>query len=416
MHRKIHKIESPLKGEVKLSGSKSISNRLLIIRALCSDFFELKGLALADDTQVLLDALSVDRDVYDVHHAGTSYRFLCSFLTLKPGSQVLTGSERMKERPIGPLVDALRKLGADISYLEKEGYPPLNIGTSNWVKQNEPLRIDATISSQFISSLLLMAPSLPEGLILQLEGELVSRPYLEMTLRLMEEFGVEHDWEGDIITIKPQSYKAKEYEVEADWSAASYYYALCALVPGSEILLSGLRPKSTQGDSYIQQMMKPLGVHTEYINGVFKLSHFGQADNHTELDFLLQPDLAQTLSITCAGLGTTALFTGLQTLKVKETDRIAALQNELMKIQVFLSKLPAKFSKNQKLEYYMQEGEAMAEDTPQFASYKDHRMAMSFACLASKFDVIIENEDVVSKSYPDFWKDLESIGVRTSLM
>ena len=414
MNKKVHKITGPLKGHIQLAGSKSISNRLLIIRALCETDFEIADLANADDTQLLKEVLGQSDSTYDVHHAGTSYRFLCSYLSLKEGEQILTGSSRMKERPIGPLVDALRDLGANIEYLEEEGFPPLKISNSHWKKLEDTLKIDATVSSQFISSLLLVAPCLPYGLRLELVGDLVSRPYLEMTLKIMENFGISYDWTGQVITILPQKYQPKDTVVEADWSAASYYFGLVALVPGSTITLGGLQEYSLQGDAAIVDIMKQLGVDAHFDDGIWHLKHTGDLVITLEQDFLLQPDLAQTVSVTCAGLKMTALFSGLQTLKVKETDRIAALQTELAKVQVWLSKLPAKFSKNKSLEYYMQDGAIHTEDIPVFATYRDHRMAMSLAMLASKMDVIIEDAMVVSKSYPAFWEDLESIGIRIS--
>ncbi len=411
MNKTIKKINQPLIGHVELSGSKSISNRLLIIQALCQDDFELSDLATADDTKILQEVLKHKSDTYDVHHAGTSYRFLCSFLCLQPGEQVLTGSSRMKERPIGPLVDALRSLGAEIEYLEEEGYPPLKIGEAHWKQLQSPLKIDATISSQFISSLLLIAPALPYGLDIELVGDLVSRPYLEMTLKLMQEFGIEYSWEDQIIRVRKQDYQAKDYTVEADWSAASYYYNLVAMVPDSVISLGGLRPNSIQGDAEIVHMMKDLGVESSFDDGVLILKHQEEKAPSIEIDFILQPDLAQSIAVCCAGLGISGLFTGLQTLKVKETDRIHALQQELMKVQVFLSKLPPKFSKKSEAKYYIQEGKAQHEAIPSFATYKDHRMAMAFACLAANMDVQIEQAAVVSKSYPDFWSDLASLGI-----
>ena len=415
MNAKIKKIDKPLEGTIVLDGSKSISNRLLMIQALCEEAFDISKLASADDTQLLQKVLKKNGDVYDVHHAGTSYRFLTSFLCLKEGVQELTGSERMKERPIGPLVDVLRKLGADIEYMGEEGYPPLKIGKASWKKMDEPIEIDATISSQFISSLLLIAPKLPNGLHLRLMGNLVSRPYLEMTLELMREFNVQYTWEEDLISISPQSYAGKDYVVEADWSAASYYFSLVSLVPGSKVYLQGLKEESIQGDSEIVSMMSTLGVDASWENGQWKLEHNEERTENYEFNFILQPDLAQTIAVCLAGHGINGLFTGLQTLKVKETDRIAALQHELQKVQVFLSKLPSKFSKKTTDEMYLQEGKASSEETPIFATYRDHRMAMSFACLASMMDVEIEKAMVVSKSYPGFYEDLKSLGIEVEM-
>lgn len=413
MNKRLNKIVKPIAGHIHLAGSKSISNRVLIINALCNNDCEILGLANADDTEVLLKVLTEQTDLYDVHHAGTSYRFLCSLLAMKEGEQILTGSSRMKERPIGPLVDALREIGANIEYLENEGYPPLKIGEAKWNTKDTNLKIDATISSQFISSLLLISPCLPDGLRLELIGDLVSRPYLEMTLGLMKEFGVEHNWVENVITVLPQKYVAKSYEVEADWSAASYYFGLVALIPGTELSLGGLRQNSIQGDSKIVEMMKQLGVSSHFENGKWFLKYIGNPKDYIEQDFLRQPDLAQTISVVCAGLGTTALFSGLQTLSVKETDRIKALQNELLKVNVFLSKLPAKFSKNPDITFYMQEGLASSEDTPIFETYRDHRMALAFSMLSAKLNIEIEDPNVVTKSYPDYWNDYYSL---TSIM
>ncbi len=415
MNAKLKKIDKPLIGTIHLDGSKSISNRLLIIQALSDQEFAISKLASADDTQLLKKVLREKGEVYDVHHAGTSYRFLTSYLCLQEGHQVLTGSERMKERPIGPLVDALKTLGAEIEYLEKEGYPPLRIGEAKWETKEEVLEIDATISSQFISSLLLIAPKLPNGLRLRLKGELVSRPYLSMTLELMREFGIDYSWEEDIIQIVNQDYAGKDYTVEADWSAASYYFNLVSLVPGSRVVLQGLKETSIQGDSAIVDMMKKLGVDARWEAGNWLLEHSEERTGNYEYNFILQPDLAQSIAVCLAGHGINGLFTGLQTLKVKETDRIKALQQELQKVQVYLSLLPSKFSKKSSDEMYLQEGKASSEAPPIFATYRDHRMAMSFACLSAIMDIEIEKPMVVSKSYPRFYEDLMQLGVKIEL-
>lgn len=388
----------------------------MIIQALCQDEFQINRLAGADDTVILQRVLQENTDVYDVHHAGTSYRFLTSFLCLQEGSHLLTGSDRMKERPIGPLVDALRKLGAKIEYTENEGYPPLKIDKAEWKQLDSPLEIDASISSQFISSLLLIAPKLPNGLELKLVGDLVSRPYLEMTLELMREFGIDYSWDGDIISITQQEYVGKDYDVEADWSAASYYFVLVSLVAGSKVHLQGLKKESIQGDSEIVGMMLSLGVKARWENEEWILEHSEERTDNYEYNFILQPDLAQSIAVCVGAHGINGLFSGLQTLKVKETDRITALKNELQKVQVYLSLLPNKFSKKSIEEMYLQAGKAVSEETPVFATYKDHRMAMSFACLAAMMDVEIENPMVVSKSYPKFYEDLKSLGIEVAML
>ncbi len=408
---KISKPTKTIDGAIRLDGSKSISNRVQIIRALCTDDFEIEGLSTSDDSQCLQSLLAnLDQESFDAHHAGTTYRFMTAFLAMQQGSQVLTGSDRMKERPIGKLVDALRLLGAEIEYLEKDGYPPLKIGTPSGQKKQE-VSIDASISSQYLSALLLIAPTLPYGLSLKLEGNLVSRPYLEMTLAIMSHFGIQHSWINEIITIASQEYVARPFIVEADWSAASYYFGICALQKGSRIQLSGLHQESHQGDHKVAELYKILGVESTWQeDGSLLLEQKGTERTILDYDFIEQPDIAQTVAVSCAGLGMKGLFTGLQTLRIKETDRIHALQVELQKLSVFLTEMPMRFSPKKGLQYYMIEGKANIEKVPSFATYKDHRMAMAFAPLAILFDIMIEKHEVVSKSYPNFWNDLSSLG------
>ena len=407
---KVSKANKKIEGTITLSGSKSISNRVLIIQALCEETFEIKNLSDSDDTRTLQSLLNSDTCELDAHHAGTTFRFLTSYLAIKDGEQVLTGSSRMKERPIKALVEALNHLGADIEYLENEGYPPLKIKQPTKAFKSK-IELPADISSQYISSLLLVAPYLENGLEIKLIGEIVSRPYLEMTLRIMEYFGVDHSWEDDVIAVKPQKYKAKDFYVEADWSAASYYYIMGALSEDLDLTLKGLNEKSLQGDSAIVEIGNSFGIETSFISNEIYLKKSGKdVADHFEFNFLKCPDIAQSISTMCAGLGVAGLFSGLQTLRIKETDRIAALQTELAKVAVFLSRLPDKFSKKSEIEYYIQEGKAFTEVIPTFATYKDHRMAMSFAPLAMLFDVEVEDHMVVSKSYPNFWEDLASLG------
>ncbi|WP_367388406.1 3-phosphoshikimate 1-carboxyvinyltransferase [Lewinella sp. LCG006] len=408
----ISKPDRHLKGEVQLAGSKSISNRALIIQALCTGPFEIKRLANAKDTITLQALLTSEEELLDVGAAGTTFRFLTAFLASRPGTQILTGSERMKQRPIGVLVEALRSLGAQIAYVEAEGYPPLRIGHQAGFGEDAQLRIPASTSSQYITALLLLGPTLPQGIRLELEGKIVSRPYIEMTLGLMRHFGVQHTWEGNVIRVAPQAYQANDFTVEADWSAASYYYSLAALSDSCELQLHGLFADSFQGDAVLQEMYKAFGVATEFNETGLRLTKAAgtAAPPLFEYDFISCPDIAQTLAVTCAGLGTQGLFTGLETLRIKETDRIAALKNELSKVNSFFSPLPARFSKNSQKEYFMLEGKAAWTEAPTFATYEDHRMAMAFAPLAMYAPVAIAEPDVVAKSYPDFWKDLESLG------
>ncbi|MCO6477366.1 MAG: 3-phosphoshikimate 1-carboxyvinyltransferase [Phaeodactylibacter sp.] len=400
-----------LTGEVSLAGSKSISNRALIIRALCGENFPIHHLANARDTELLLQLLNSREAVRDAGPAGTTFRFMTAFLAGQPGEQTLTGTERMKQRPIGLLVDALRQLGADITYLEKEGYPPLRIGAATGFGQRGALSIAAGTSSQYISALLMIAPTLPHGLALRLEGKVVSRPYIEMTLRLMRYFGVEHQWEGDTIRIGPQQYQPRPFRVEADWSAASYYYAMAAFADEAHLQLNGLFDDSLQGDAVLAEMMETFGIRTTFNEaGVLLTRSSAPVPDTFEWDFILCPDLAQTLAVACAGLGVRGVFTGLDTLRIKETDRIAALQAELAKVQCRLEALPPEQAPDARREYFQTGGKASVRGTPCFATYEDHRMAMAFAPLGMLGTARIENPTVVAKSYPNFWEDLKQIG------
>ncbi len=409
----LHRSPGPLRGNVVLAGSKSISNRVLIIQALCTEAFPILGLASAKDTQLMQALLQSNEEVLDAGAAGTTFRFLTALLSLREGTQVLTGSARMKQRPIGALVEALRTLGADIQYLEKEGYPPLRIGPPRQMGVHTcEISIPADTSSQYISALLLIAPVLPHGLALRLEGHIVSRPYIEMTLRLMEYFGVEHVWEGNAIHIENQVYTPRPFEVEADWSAASYYYAMAAMASEAEFTLGGLFAHSLQGDAVLSLMMQQFGIETTFTAGA---AHLRKAKDvmpasNFEWDFITCPDLAQTLAATCAGLGVKGLLTGLETLRIKETDRIAALQKELSKVGVAFEEVPPHLAPCHDKPYFALRGKAHAASLPVFDTYEDHRMAMAMAPLAMCFPIAIRDPQVVEKSYPDFWKDLEKVG------
>ena len=416
MTRTISKSDRSILGSIELASSKSISNRILIIRALSETPFAIHRLANAKDTQLLDGLLSSKAAVLDAGAAGTTFRFLTAWLSLQEGEQVLTGTERMKQRPIGALVDALRKIGADIQYVENEGYPPLRIGSPAGLGKTNALTVPANISSQYISALLLIAPALPNGLQLTLEGDIVSRPYIEMTLRLMETFGATHRWEGNTISVTPQTYRAKAvdagFTIEADWSAASYYYALAAIADEADIRLGGLYENSLQGDAVLAEMMVKFGVQTHFEDSGIRIVKLPgtQPPPFFEYDFVKCPDIAQTLAVVCAALGTQGLFTGLDTLRIKETDRIAALQTELQKTGVHLSKMPPRFSNKTGKEFYMIEGKSEVTATPVFDTYEDHRMAMAFAPLALLGQVAIADADVVEKSYPDFWDDFQKLG------
>lgn len=399
-----------LNASITLAGSKSISNRVLIIRALTTAPFEIDRLANAKDTRLLQELLAADTDVLDAGAAGTTFRFLTAYLAFKPGVQVLTGSQRMKERPIGVLVDALRQLGATIEYLERDGYPPLRISAPKSLPESNVLRISAGTSSQYISALLMIAPTLPNGLELILEGKVVSRPYIEMTLRLMAYFGVHHTWENATIRVAPQTYTPRNFTVEADWSAASYYYSMAALSKSADLTLYGLFKDSLQGDAILPDIYEPLGVYTQFHESGIRLTKAGHnKTSEFEWDFLRCPDLAQTLAVTCAGLGIPGTFSGVETLRIKETDRIGALRDELAKTGVEVTPI---FTGQQ--EQFKLNGRARWEEPPVFHTYEDHRMAMAFAPLALLKPISIADPEVVEKSYPDFWKDLQQLGFELS--
>ncbi|GAB4498994.1 MAG: 3-phosphoshikimate 1-carboxyvinyltransferase [Saprospiraceae bacterium] len=402
----LSKPDRSLTGEITLDGSKSISNRALIVLALAganpADW--LSNLSTSKDTTTLLRLLTQKSDVFDAGDAGTTFRFLTAYLALQSGTQILTGSARMRERPVGGLVRALRDLGADVEFLEKEGYPPLKIGSLANHHIRQSVKIHAGTSSQFLSALLMIGPYLPEGLKLLPEGNLVSRPYLEMTLRLMRYFGAKAEWRGDSILVEPGRYTPKPFTVEADWSAASYWYEMAAFADGVDLHLKGLFADSWQGDSAVATMMQQFGIQTVFEkNSVHLKKTNSPLLTVFEQNFVECPDIAQTLALTCAGLGIRGIFTGLETLFIKETDRVAALQNELAKVGVSFRQLSESA-------FFEINGKANCSKTPRFATYGDHRMAMSFAPLAFFGKIEIENPAVVAKSYPAFWEHLVNVG------
>lgn len=407
----LHKTNRNITGTLSLTGSKSISNRALLIQALCDEPFEIKRLAAANDTELMEALLTSEEEIRDAGPAGTTFRFLTAYLALQPGTQILTGTERMKQRPIGVLVDALRQLGANIEYTEKDGYPPLRIGEAESLGTTNKLSISAGTSSQYISALLMIAPVLPNGLELTLEGQIVSRSYIEMTLGLMRHFGVSADWAGNTIKVAPQKYRGRDFTVEADWSAASYHYALAAFSDELDLQLDGLFEDSTQGDAALVPIMEKFGITTTFnATGARLTRSTSELPLMFEWDFLLCPDIAQTLAVICAGLGIQGLFSGLETLSIKETDRIAALQQELAKVNAYFSKLPPRFSPGSQKQYFMLEGKADLSNPPTFDTYEDHRMAMAFAPLALLGTIHINEPMVVEKSYPHFYEDLEFLG------
>jgi 3-phosphoshikimate 1-carboxyvinyltransferase len=412
MNIKLHKPVSSINGIISLSGSKSISNRVLIIKALSGLNFNIENLSNSDDTKflekALLQIVSGDLEEINIGHAGTDMRFLTSFLSIKPGKRIITGSDRIKQRPIKELVDVLRKMGANISYADKENYPPLLI--DGCILNGGRIVIDGTISSQFISSLLLVAPYFKSGLEIFITGKIVSKPYIDMTVKVMQDFGASLYWKEDTIIVKPipYTYSKSEYVVESDWSSASYYYSLLALSNApTKLILKKLFNNSIQADSVCEEIYASFGISTEFLKDEVILTKLEnrKALTRFEYDFINCPDIAQTVICTCVGLGVSFRFTGLSTLKVKETDRIFALKNEFKKVGVNLLITDHSISRDD-IEPINESQEIIVE------TYHDHRMAMSFATLCAKYsNITIIDSEVVSKSYPLFWEDLKIIGI-----
>lgn len=432
-----------ISGTVQLTGSKSESNRALIMQALSNGKVKIENLSKAVDTVTLSNILTEElgtkskeqgsgnqeqgaksRDqrsntggailntqysiLIDVGPAGTAMRFLTAYAAMQTGQIILTGSQRMKERPLGILVDALWKLGAEIEYTEKEGFPPLAINGPLKQKTSK-ISIKGNVSSQYISSLLLIAPVLPQGLEIHIESDLTSRPYVEMTLAMLSQAGINHEWKENIITVAHQSFNTSTIIIEPDWSAASYWYAIAALADDAELYLPGLTAYSLQGDSRITEIMANFGITTQFKNGGAYLKKEPKKLERKIFDFKECPDLAQTVIVCCAALGHNATFTGLETLKIKETDRIRALQNEMEKIGVKL------IEKN--LTYKLDCSGLNLSTKPLINTYHDHRMAMAFAPLALRVNEIeIEYPQVVEKSYPHFWEDLQKVGFKTDMV
>ncbi len=405
-----------ISGTIHLTGSKSECNRALLIEALSNGKVKVENISDAADavtlSAVLQSALksnagnktsgNLQPSTYNIGPAGTAMRFLTAFFTLQHGEIVLTGSERMKQRPIGILVDALRMLGANIEYSENEGFPPLLI-KGDFEQKQKRISIKGNISSQYITALLLIAPCLPFGLELQIEGDLTSKPYVEMTLAMLQTAGIKHAWFDSVIHIDKQEYKQTSLHIEPDWSAASYWYAIAALGNEAELLLPGLTAYSLQGDSIITEIMANFGITSQFKDGGVYIKKEPKEVIRKIFDLKECPDLAQTIIVVCAALKVEATFTGLETLKIKETDRIKALQNELGKIGVKLIE--------KGLVYKLDCSERFIPEKVFIKTYDDHRMAMAFAPLALLIpEIEIEDAQVVEKSYPAFWKDLEKVG------
>ncbi len=389
--------------DVKITGSKSETNRLLLLQALFPNI-TIENISNSDDSEVMQMALKGNQEIIDIHHAGTAMRFLTAFFAIQENRTVtLTGSPRMKERPIKILVDALRQLGAKIEYVEGEGFPPIKIKGQKLTKSN--VALPASVSSQYISALLLIASKFENGIELKLEGQITSVPYIKMTLALLNEIGVATSFIGNIIIVKPNTQRLapKTLTVESDWSSASYFYSIVALAKeGTTITLSSYKENSLQGDSALAEIYLKLGVETIFVNNSIILRKSAICNLQSAICNLnSSPDIAQTIVVTCLGLGIGCHLTGLHTLKIKETDRLQALRIELTKLGATISVT------NESLT--LQPSEHINSNV-KIATYNDHRMAMAFAPLALKVPIIIENAEVVSKSFPDFWNDLKSLG------
>ena len=390
-----------LHGRIQITGSKSESNRMLLLQALYPQI-TLDNLSNSDDTVAMKSGLESDKNMVDIGHAGTSMRFLSAYYsTLENQEKILTGSSRMQERPIGILVDALRQLGADITYLKNEGYPPLLIKGKRLTASE--VRLSANISSQYITALMLIAPSLPDGLRIYLEGKITSIPYIEMTLSLLHKIGVDAIFSGQHIQVFPKKDITQiTHAVESDWSSASYYFSMVALANEADVSLSTYKKDSLQGDRVLMDVYQQFGVKSSIENNTLALKKQTMGSTHVQLDLSDAPDIAQTIAVTCYGLGLSCSLTGLHTLKIKETDRLVALQNEL-------SKLGATIEITDK-SLHLHKRTNPIRPNVLIETYHDHRMAMAFAPLGLLVPIRIQDADVVTKSYPGFWKDLEQNG------
>jgi 3-phosphoshikimate 1-carboxyvinyltransferase len=390
----------------QLPSSKSISNRALILNALTGNRSTVSNLSSARDTKLMQALVNSKDQTIDVMDAGTTMRFLTAYFSLTNHTKTLTGTDRMKQRPIKLLVDALKSIGVEINYLENEGFPPIQILGFKEQKTNR-IEIPGNVSSQYISALMMAAPALPNGLIIQLTGEIGSVPYISMTASLMKDFGIEPeiDFKRNVISVKKGNYSPSSVTIEADWSAASYWFAFVALANEAEVTLPNVSEKSLQGDRVITEVMKSLGVQSAFVNANLKLTK-GTTEKHILWDFKDCPDLAQTVLPVCAAKGVTGEFIGLESLRIKETDRIAALKNELGKIGAVLSEPEVG-------RWKLEPGNIYSLKEP-IETYHDHRMAMGFAPWAALTDITILSPEVVNKSYPGFWDDVKGVGYKLS--
>nr|WP_319997569.1 3-phosphoshikimate 1-carboxyvinyltransferase [uncultured Draconibacterium sp.] len=404
----IYQVSTDIKeinGTINLPASKSISNRALIINALSYSPYPIQNLSDSDDTKVLTTALFSNSNKFDIGHAGTAMRFLTAFLAKIVGEWEITGSERMQQRPIAILVDALIQLGAQIEYLGNEGCPPLKILGSHL--KGQTIELDGSVSSQYISALLLIAPTIENGLTLKLKGNITSRSYIKLTLELMAKFGIQYRWDENEIYVPEQKYFALDFTCEADWSGASYWYQIMALVDKGEILLENLLLDSLQGDVNIASWFEQFGVTSiQKTEGVLLTKSKNRQPDKLVLDFIENPDVAQTMACLCVAKNIPFHFSGLKTLKIKETDRIAALQNELAKFGIRITE-----PEHGELVWDGSVDMEQQEENPIIRTYHDHRMALAFAPMAlAGYNMQIDDPMVVTKSYPGFWEDLKQVG------
>lgn len=401
--------EGQLAGKVHLEPSKSLSNRALIIRSLCAEALPVEDLSRSDDTRMLEQMLASEEDSLYAGHAGSAYRFMLARACLNDRPVILDGSGQLRQRPIGPLVDALRALGADIVYLGQPGYPPVRIKPVRGFGQDGQVIVNAGISSQFVSALLLIAPRLPKGLAIHLSGVEVSGSYSDMTIKMMRYFGIDVQRQDNTIIVPPASYRAKPYRVEGDWSGAAYFFALAALAGSATIELIGVQGESWQGDAIVKEIYRGFGIETELSSAGLRLIKvpFGKvAVNAFAYDFSSCPDLAQTVLVTLAGLGIPGAVSGLKTLQWKETHRITAMRQELARTGVDLDVFRITGDVTATLT-----GRADWRGEAEFDTYGDHRMAMALTALALIGPIAIREPGVVQKSFPDFWGQVRSIGV-----
>ncbi len=405
MNLKLQYISSIKNKTLQITGSKSETNRLLMLQAMYPNI-EIENVSNSDDSELMQKALQSNDIVVDIHHAGTAMRFLTAYFAVKEGREtMLTGSKRMQERPIKILVAALRQLGCEIAYEKEEGYPPIRIqGKQPTANQVE---LQANISSQYISALMLIAASLPNGLLIRLNGKVTSVPYIKMTLSLLKDIGITGTLEGNLITIEPNTNALSQtVVVESDWSSASYFYSIVALTDNASITIGSYKKESYQGDSALVEIYKHLGVETIFGQNTITLKKSSKrAELPDGLDLSNAPDIAQTIAVTCFGLGIGCYLKGLHTLKIKETDRLEALKTEIEKLggQVTITEDTLRLEPSPSI-----------KENISIATYNDHRMAMAFAPLALRTSLFVEDANVVSKSYPDFWSDLQKLGFKIS--